>query len=134
MKLTPEQLLEITKPPVLGILTTVNPDGSPQATPLWYDYDGRYFIVTAFPHRIKVRNIRRDPRVTLVVVDTVGYGDPLAVSGTAELIEEGAAEATVGMGVRYQGETDGRKAADRLNHEGPRLIIRIAPERIRHGH
>ena len=101
MPLTTEKLAEITKAPVLGILTTVNPDGSPQATPLWYYYDGEHFNVTAYPHRVKVRNIRRDPRVTLVVVDTANYGDPLIVSGVAELVEEGAAEATERVAIRY---------------------------------
>ena len=133
MSVKPEQLAKITKPPVLGILTTVNPDGSPQATPLWYYYDGEYFNITAYPHRVKVRNIRRDPRVTLVVVDTANYGDPLIVSGAAEIVEEGAAEATERVAIRYEGEHAGRESAARLNARGQRVIIRITPERIRHG-
>jgi len=130
---TTEQLAEITRPPVLGILTTVNPDGSPQATPIWYYYDGEHFNVTCYERRVKARNIRRDPRVTLVVVDTVNYGDPLIVSGAAELVEEGAADATERVAIRYEGEETGRKSAASLNAGGQRVIIRITPERIRHG-
>ncbi len=132
MPLTSEQLAVITMPPVLGILTTVNPDGSPQATPIWYYYDGEHFNVTCYVHRVKARNIRREPRVTLVVVDTVNNGDPLIVSGTAELVEEGAAEATERVAIRYEGEQAGRESAARLNARGQRVIIRITPERIRH--
>ena len=133
MTITREQILEITKAPTLGILSTVNPDGSPQATPLWYYYDGEHFIVTAYTHRVKVRNIRRDPRVILTVVDTVNYGDPLTVSGTAALLEDGAAQATEQVAIRYEGEEAGRESAARLNARGKRLIIRITPERIRYG-
>ena len=129
MPLTSEQLAEITQPAILGIITTVNPAGSPQATPIWYDYDGESFNVTAFANRVKVRNIRRNPRVSLVMVDTVSYGDALIVNGTAELIEEGAHEATQRMGIRYQGEQRGRESAARMTGQ-PRVIIRIKPERI----
>ena len=133
MTLKPERLAEITEPPVLGILTTVNPDGSPQATPIWYYYDGEHFNVTCYDHRVKARNIKRDPRVTLVVVDTANYGDPLIVSGAAVLVEEGAAEATERVAIRYEGEKAGRESAARLNARGQRVIIRIMPQRIRHG-
>ena len=99
---------------------------------LWYDYDGERFNVTCFTTRVKVRNIRRNPRVSLVVLDTVGYGEPLIVRGTAELVEEGAQEATLRLAIRYEGETEGRAAAARLADK-PRVIIRIKPDRILYG-
>ncbi len=133
MAMTREELSEITRPPILGVLATVNPDGSPQATPIWYYYDGEHFNVTCYNHRVKARNIRRDPRVTLVVVDTANIGEPLIVNGTAELVEEGAAEATERVAIRYEGEEAGRVSAAGLNAAGPRLIIRITPDRIRYG-
>ena len=71
--------------------------------------------------------------MTLVVVDSVNYGEPLTVSGTAELIEEGAAEATERVAVRYEGEEAGRKSAASLNARGPRLIMRITPRKVRYG-
>ena len=135
---TPEQLTEITKPPLLGILTTVNPDGSPQATPIWYLYDGETFNVTCHGGRVKVRNVRRNPKVTLVVVDTASYGDPLIVRGTARLIEEGADELTHRMARRYEDEAKGRATAEGLIEHARtigkvRVIIRITPERIIYG-
>ena len=74
MPVTLEKLQEITGPTLLGVLATVNPDGTSQATPIWYDYDGQAFNVTSFANRVKVRNIRRNPSVSLVVVDTISYG------------------------------------------------------------
>ena len=112
------------------MLATVNPDGSPQATPVWYDYDGEYFNTTAFAHRVKVRNIKRDPRVTLVIVDTANYNKELIVRGTAELVTEGVPEATLRNAVRYMGEERGNVEAAALTAGGPRVIIRVTPERI----
>ena len=85
-----------------------------------------------------MRNIRRDPRVVLTVVDTVGNGTPLMVKGTVEIIEEGAEEATVRMATRYDGEERGRAAAEELiayakSIGQTRVILRITPQRIRHG-
>ena len=129
MALTPEQLEDITRPPLLAILSTVNPDGSPQATPVWYEFDGEAFLVTSFANRVKVRNLRHSPRASLVIVDTVTYGEPLIVSGTAEVIDEGAQEATLRCAIRYQGEEHGRVSAARMGGQ-PRVIIRITPERV----
>ena len=133
MPITDEQLRQFTEEPLLGILATVNPDGSPQATPVWYSYDGRHFNTTAFADRIKVRNIRSNPRVSLVVVDTASYGDPLIVNGTAELVEEGVAEATLANAIRYAGEEGGRSSTAGLSAGGPRVIIRITPRKLIYG-
>ncbi len=65
----PVQYLDLLERPLLAILATIMPDGSPQATPLWFDYDGQYIRVNAAQGRIKERNMRRDPRVALVIVD-----------------------------------------------------------------
>ena len=129
MTVDPERLREITGPPVLAVLATVNPDGTAQATPVWYEYDGQTLNVTSFVDRVKVRNVRRNPSVALVVVDTVSYGEALIVRGTAEIVEEGARETTQRLAIRYQGEQQGRVSAARMGGQ-PRVIIRITPERL----
>ena len=40
MTISNKKLTELTKQPLLAIISTVNPDGSPQSTPVWYRYDG----------------------------------------------------------------------------------------------
>jgi len=124
--------------PLLAILTTVNADGSPQSTPVWYLYDGERFKVTSRGDRVKIRNIRRDPRVAIVVVDTAANGDPLTVRGTAEVVEEGGEAFTYTMARRYEGRRRGDKEArgliDLARGMGqPRVIIDITPERVRLG-
>ena len=133
MTITREQLNELTDEPLLAVLATVNPSGTPQATPLWYHYDGECFVTTCFDHRVKVRNIRQNPSVVLVVVDSVNNGKGLIVRGRAEVVEVGAEEATVVNGVRYLGEERGREAAADLNAMGSRVAIRVRPERIIYG-
>ena len=127
--ITVEQLRELTKPPIVAVLATVNPDGTPQATPLWYDFDGAFFNVTAFTHRVKVRNIPSNPAVSLVIVDTTGTGEPFTAIGRAELVEEGAHDKTRSLAIRYLGEERGAESAARLAHS-PRVIIRISPQRL----
>jgi len=50
-------------------LATVNADGSPQVSPVWVDFDGQNLIVNSEQRRLKVRNMKRDPRVSLSVTD-----------------------------------------------------------------
>jgi PPOX class probable F420-dependent enzyme len=52
-----------------GFLATVNPDGSPQVTPVWVDENDGYVLVDTAVGRLKERNTRRDPRVALAVLD-----------------------------------------------------------------
>lgn len=62
---------DLLQRPLLAILATIMPDGSPQATPVWFDFDGRFIRVNSARGRTKDRNMRRDPRVALVIVDDV---------------------------------------------------------------
>ena len=124
--------------PLLAILSTVNRDGSPQSTPVWYMYDEGRFRITTRGDRVKVRNIRRDPRVSLVVIDTAANGEPLIVSGTAEIVEEGGDEFTYAMARRYEGRRRGDGEAERLigiarGLGQPRVIVEITPTRVRIG-
>lgn len=130
-KITPRELSEFTEKPLLAVLSTVNPDGAPQATPLWYHHDGEHFNMTSFTTRVKVRNIRQSSKVSLVVVDTARRGGQgLVVSGAAELIEEGVPEATLRNAIRYLGEDKGKAMAKHLTETAPRVLIRVTPERM----
>ena len=140
MELTPDKLRKKTERPIVAILATVNPSGSPQATPIWYlyDHETHTFNVTCHAGRVKARNVRRDPRASLVIVDTAGPDAPLIVNGTAEVVEEGAEELTYAMACRYEGEAKGKAMAEELIDYArrigePRVIIRITPEKFLHG-
>src|SRR2546429_9811162 len=90
--LTPKQV-RLINDLHFATVATVMPDGSPEATVVWIETDGKYiYFNTAFP-RLKARNLERDPRVAITVFDPKHpYKDVLAIRGRAELILEGASE------------------------------------------
>ena len=107
-------------------VATVLPDCGPEATVVWIETDGTYiYFNTAFP-RLKARNLKRDNRVAITVVDPAHpYRDALAIRGRAELITEGADEhieklARIYTGKRFGGFRPGQQ----------RVIVKVTPERI----
>jgi PPOX class probable F420-dependent enzyme len=65
----PEKYLDLFKKPAFAHLATLMRDGSPQVTPVWVDYDGKYVRVNSALGRVKDKNMRRDPRVSLAIQD-----------------------------------------------------------------
>ena len=69
-------------------VATIRPDGSPQASPMWFVWDGTYIKFTHATNRQKYRNIRRDPRIAVSITDV---DDPYTYAefrGVVERIEE----------------------------------------------
>jgi len=88
-----------------GHLGTINADGSVQVSPIWVDVeDGRPVFNTA-EGRVKWRNMRRDPRVTIEVVDTNDGYRAIEIRGrVAEMTTEGAREHINQLALKYTGE------------------------------
>ena len=97
--------------------------------PVFYEYDRTHFNVTSYANLFKVRNIRLDPRVSLVIVDTVEYGDTLTVTGTAEVTDEGLFEVYRRLNIRYLGAAKGEVTREQFAKIQPRVLIRITPQR-----
>ena len=73
IELSPE-IQQLLQKRVLCFFATIMPDGSPQMTQTWVDTDGSYILINTVEGHQKHRNVRRDPRVTLAVVDP-GQGE-----------------------------------------------------------
>ncbi|MEX3649868.1 TIGR03618 family F420-dependent PPOX class oxidoreductase, partial [Mycolicibacterium porcinum] len=81
-------------------LVTLNPDGSPQVTLVWVALqstpDGDELVTAHLSEHKKVRNVRRDPRVAVTIIDPGRVGEVmrpyLAITGTARIVEGGAPE------------------------------------------
>tara|TARA_Y100001949_G_C15894294_1_gene289606 strand:- start:302 stop:697 length:396 start_codon:yes stop_codon:yes gene_type:complete len=58
----------------LIFIATINPDGSPQLTPVWGNYSDEHILINTAEGRIKHKNVQKDPRVAVSVVD---YNNPL---------------------------------------------------------
>ena len=123
------EIEQFAEQPLLAILTTVNADGSPQSTPVWYLYDGERFKVTSRGDRVKVRNIRHNRNVALCITDTTRQVRSLTVRGYAEVIHDDQASQRLHrqLSIRYLGEQEGQEWADSMAAE-EMVIVRITPE------
>ena len=95
--------LALINEPHLGYVATVMADGSPQITPVWVDTDGENVRFNTARGRVKTRNLERDPRIAVLVVDEKDFYRWVEVRGTAELIDEGADEHIDALAKKYLG-------------------------------
>ena len=81
-------LLEFVRPRHQAILSTVRADGTPQMSPntMGVDDSGR-LVISTYPHRAKVHNIRRNPEVSVCVLSDDFGGEWVQIYGTAEILD-----------------------------------------------
>ena len=98
--------------PRSAVLGTLNSDGSPQLSVIWYERRGDDVVVNTTGPRVKARNMERDPRVSLLVGESDRY---VRVDGEARLLASGveALRDIRGLAVRYNGE----EAAERQTRD-----------------
>jgi len=113
--------------PVIATLATVGPDGSPQVTPVWIESDGDDLVINTARGRVKERNLVRDPRVAVSVIDPDDpYNVVVAVGKVASMVTEGADAHIDKLAKKYLGVDEYP-----MRTEGEvRTIVRIRPERI----
>jgi PPOX class probable F420-dependent enzyme len=118
-------LLETKK--AFAHLATIMPDGSPQVTPVWFDFDGTHLRINSAKGRVKDRNMRRDGRIAVAIMDPENPYRYLAVRGRVEEISEVGADAHIdALTKKYMGQ-------DRYPYRQAgeiRVTYRIRPERV----
>jgi PPOX class probable F420-dependent enzyme len=83
-------------------LATLMPDGSPQVTPVWVDYEGDRIVVNSAEGRVKPRNVREDPRVALAATDPDNPYEAVIVRGRVdEITHDDADEHIDAMAKKY---------------------------------
>ena len=112
--------------PFVGVVTTLQRDGAPQSTVVWVDVDDEGVSVNTAYGRVKPRNLARDPRISLVVVDPEDAYRWLKLAGTATLADEGADAQIDRLSKKYTGRD---VYASRQPGE-QRVSVRITPDRI----
>ena len=112
--------------PFVGTVTTLRADGSPHSTVVWVDTDGDAVLFNTARGRAKERHILRDPRVSVAVVDPQDAFRWVAVTGTAELVDDGADSHIDRLAKQYLGADSYpfRNAAEQ------RVIVRITVDRV----
>jgi len=98
-----DDIKKILRGPNFAHLGTVNADGTAQVNPVWIDVEGDRPVFNTAVGRRKERNLRRDPRVTLEVLDPEDPYGYVEIVGTAELTEEGAEDHIDALSRKYTG-------------------------------
>jgi PPOX class probable F420-dependent enzyme len=113
--------------PAFGQLATVNPDGSPQVTPVWVDFDGTNLVVNTARGRKKTRNLANEARVALSIMDPQNPYRYLGIQGRVVEMTEAGADAHIDkMAKKYIGK-------DQYPWRSPgeqRVLVKIAPEKV----
>ena len=110
----------------IAVTVTLMPDGQPQALPTWIDTDGDHLLVNTEPQRQKAKNVRRDPRVTVLIVDKANPFDFVEVRGWV-VDTVGGEEARRHIDQLSQRYTGGPYRMP-IGEQG-RVILKIAPDR-----
>ncbi len=123
----PDELLALLRAPSTCYIATLMRDGSPQLTQVWVDTDGEHVIVNSVDTHLKVRNLRRDPRVAVTISDPARPRRFFQVRGRAiDITDEGGVESIERISHKYTGGPyswwGGRDQV--------RVIITIEPEKI----
>ena len=125
---------DLVECPPVAALTTVMPDGYPQTSVVWCDFDGTFVRVSTMRGFAKERNMRRDPRVTLLCYDPARPLRYLEVRGTViEMTEEGAAEHLDTLASKYAGRPIryfGDAIAARFAESEIPILCRIRPTHV----
>src|SRR5688572_1103146 len=123
----PEKYRDLFSKPAFANLATIMPNGSPQVTPVWFDYDGKHVLVNSAKGRQKDRNMRREPRVSMAIMDPQNPYRYLEIRGrVAEITEKGADAHIDKMAKKYlnQEKYPGRQPGE------VRVLYKIEPQHV----
>jgi PPOX class probable F420-dependent enzyme len=126
-KLNLEAFKDLFEKKAFAHVATIMPNGSPQVTPVWFDYDGQYIRINSAKGRQKDRNLRRDPRVALSIQDPDNPYRFIQIRGKAvEITEAGADDHIDLLAKKYTGAEryPNRRAGE------VRVIYKILPENV----
>lgn len=119
--------LKLIKDKNFAFIGTLMSDGSPQVTPVWVEYDGQHIILNSEVKRAKVRNLKRDPRISISIANMQNPYEYVEIRGkVVDMTTQGASEGIDKLAKKYLGQ-------DKYpyNKEGDeRIIIKVAPEKV----
>jgi PPOX class probable F420-dependent enzyme len=127
----PQHMMDLLERPIVVTLATVMPDGAPQASPVWFSWDGENICINTARGRAKDRNMSRRGVVSVLSIDPDNPYRYLELRGeVAEIVEDGAREHIDELSHRYEGRpyfTHGDTAA---KSRQTRVMYKIRPTRV----
>jgi PPOX class probable F420-dependent enzyme len=130
--MTPDEIREfLTHGTRTAKLATISADGAPHVMPVWFVLDGEQLVFTTHAESVKGRNLRRDPRVALVVDDEEPPFAFVHIRGRAAISEDPGElrRFATEIGGRYMGAARAEEFGRRNGVPGE-LLVRVAPDRV----
>ncbi|MEV7034530.1 PPOX class F420-dependent oxidoreductase [Streptomyces sp. NPDC093272] len=122
-----KQLVDST--PVFAVVATVQPDGSCQQSVVWLLRDGDDLLFSTTVGRRKERNLRRDPRVNIMINPPNAPYTYAEIRGTAEITTEGGQELIDRLSLNYTGK-EYRDFNPASADDAQRVVVRVTPRKV----
>jgi PPOX class probable F420-dependent enzyme len=120
----PERARELIDGPNFATVTTIQPDGAPQASVVWVKRDGDDVLFSTVKHRRKSRNLVADPRASVVIYEAANPYEYLEIRGTATIIDDPEGSLIEELAQKYTGES----FQDAPGNQ--RVIVRVRPSHV----
>ncbi|WP_407550595.1 PPOX class F420-dependent oxidoreductase [Streptomyces sp. Pv4-95] len=124
-----DDLKKLLDTPVFVSVATIQPDGSPQVSPVWVKRDGDDLLISTTVGRRKEANIRRDPRVSVVIQPFDAPYTYAEIRGSATLTTEGGQELIDELARKYTGK-DYAQFNPSAGQDDARVVVRITPRKV----
>jgi PPOX class probable F420-dependent enzyme len=133
--LIPEDHQELLLQPVNGVLTTMMPDGQPQMSIVWVDFDGEYILINTTLERQKGKNMQANSKVNVLLIDPQNGARFLEVRGEVAQISEAGAIAHADKQTKaYTNNAKQRFYGDiyplEQQEKETRVLVNILPKKI----
>ncbi|MEX0749181.1 MAG: PPOX class F420-dependent oxidoreductase [Dehalococcoidia bacterium] len=119
-----DQTIKLIKGKNFAFVGTLMPDGQPQVSPMWVEYDGSHIVLNSEVKRVKVQNLRRDARVSVSIADMENPYQYVEIRGrVVDMTTEGAPEHIDRLANKYLGQ-------DTYPYNQPgdqRIIMKVEP-------
>jgi PPOX class probable F420-dependent enzyme len=127
----PEKFRDLFERPVVVSLVTVMPNGQPQATPVWVDYDGTHVIINTARGRQKDKNMHKNAKVTVLAIDPDDPYRWVEVRGRiVEEDEESGLAVINALSKKYRGVEDYYSSNPSRRGQEQRVTYKIEPTHI----
>jgi PPOX class probable F420-dependent enzyme len=107
-----------------AVLATVNPDGSPQTSVVWVGRDGTDLLISTVEGRLKHRNMVRDPRVSVTVIDSADPENYVELRGTVTMTPDVGRQVDTRLSWKYDGRDPGTDRPGAV-----RVVVRVTVTR-----
>ena len=124
-----DSLKQVLDTPVFVSIATIQPDGSPQVSPVWVKRDGDELLISTTLGRRKTLNLERDPRVTVMVQPADAPYTYAEIRGTASVTTEGGPELIDELARKYVGKNYA-EFNPHWEQDADRVVVRVSPRKV----